>query len=56
MPPKTLKGLGRKKCFGDGRETFEKWMPRQTGLNPPTKTKIKRRKKAEGVMKIIENL
>lgn len=44
---KTLNGLTKRQITGDGRESIRNWGDRQLGLKKQTKTKIKRRKKAE---------
>ena len=56
MVTKTSKGWIRKEITGDGRESEKRWVERETNLRKPTKTKIKRKKKAEKeLMKFVMN-
>lgn len=52
---KTIRGWVNKQTLGDGRETEKNWVKRQIGIIKPTKTKLKRRKKAEAqLIEMIE--
>jgi len=56
MATKTSKGWVRKQITGDGRENEKRWADREIGIRKPTKTKVKRAKKADReMMKFVMN-
>ncbi len=56
MATKTLKGWVNKEITGDGRESPERWVKRETLTLKQTKTKRKRAKNAEkGLLDLIQN-
>jgi hypothetical protein len=56
MACRTSKGYVNKELTGDGRESLNRQIDRELGIRKPTKTKLKRRKKADrALMDSINN-